>query len=622
MRTCTTSRSHLPMSRDEKSENEIISSTASKLRPHFSSIVTTLVSSLLPEQNLAFNGQIKVKNFQRAIWLLRLSPRLRMEDSRQRKARTRKRCLQVRGFFFFFVSWLQFTDFAGMTPEAYQAYYQQYYQYYMMAMQQQQMMAQQQGGGGLPSQYSSPPGPAMPSGPPPPPAELSPPPLEQIPTNVLWVGFPGQSVPEEDLRPVFAAFGMLENIKMISVKNCAFVTFSDKVDAWKCLTTLSRNPQTIRGCSLRLGWGKADANAGSGGGDRDRGGGIAGSNLPLAPPSNSLWLGSVPFDITEDELYGPFARFGTIDNIRLLPQKKCAFITYMNVAEAELAMREMQGQMLRGERLKINFGHGGTTGGKKGGDEELRLAPVPEVGPPGNKDVAAVIEQLAGFVHRLGSAFEEKVKDIQKANPRFEFLFGGTGQDYYEWRKYDLREKENLATSHLAPWQRASAASSSSSSGGGGSSASDVVLSATDQQRLSAMLDRLQPTQESIREAKDWIMARARLCNDIVGVFRAKMSEFAAFPPRLHLLYLVNDVLLHSSRAQQDYFGPALQRYISDLCFDATRGDVRPEQKAQISDLVNIWIQKQFYARDFLEDIRARIDQSLQKKAKTDPWAY
>jgi len=280
-------------------------------------------------------------------------------------------------------------------------------------------------------------------------------------------------------------------------------------------------------------------------------------------------------------------------------------------------MREMQGQLLRGERLKINFGHGGTGGGKKG-DEELRLAPVPEVGPPPNKDVAFVIEQLATFVHRLGIAFEEKVKDIQKANPRFEFLFGGTGHDYYEWRKYDLKEKENLATSHLAPWQRASATSATASS-------TDVVLSVTDQQRLGMILEHLEPTQESIRDAKDWIMARARLCNDIVSVFRTKMNEFASFPPRLHALYLVNDVLLHSGRAQQDFFGPAFQRHISDLCLaacDSSRFPVTPEQKAKVVDLIGIWIQKQFYSRELLEEIRDKIEQSAQKKQKTDPWAY
>jgi hypothetical protein len=120
-------------------------------------------------------------------------------------------------------------------------------------------------------------------------------------------------------------------------------------------------------------------------------------------------------------------------------------------------------------------------------------------------------------------------------------------------------------------------------------------------------------------------MARARLANDIVAVFRAKMGEFPAFPLRLHALYLVNDVLLHSGRAPQDFFGPAFQRHLSDLCVaacDASRFPVAPEQKAKVVDLIGIWITKQFYARELLEEIRDKIEQSSQKKQKTDPWAY
>jgi RNA recognition motif-containing protein len=217
------------------------------------------------------------------------------------------------------------------------------------------------------------------------------------------VGYPAQSIGEDELKPVFERFGRVENVRSIVAKNCAFVTFSDRTSAWMCINTLQRSPVTIRGFTFRLGWGKPD-NPTLGGGGSGMGGGGSGS-VPLSAPSNCLWLGSVNFDLTEDELHGPFSRFGTIENIRLLPAKKCAFITFSNVAEAELALREMQGQMLRGERLKINFGHGGAT--KK--DEETRLAPVPEVGPPSSSDVAAVIEQLASFVHRLGPAFEEKV---------------------------------------------------------------------------------------------------------------------------------------------------------------------------------------------------------------------
>ncbi len=290
--------------------------------------------------------------------------------------------------------------------QQHQAMAQQHQQQQQQQHQHQQMHHMQHMHGG-PSSFGPPPGygqqppPPPLSAPAPPPQplpELVPPPPEQISTNCLWVGYPAQSISEDELRPVFAQFGPIDNIRAIVQKNCAFVTFQDRQSAWMCINTLQRSPVTIRGFTFRLGWGKPTDQMGA------PAGGSAG--LPMASPSNCLWLGSVNFDLSEDELYGPFSRFGTIENIRLLPAKKCAFITFSNVAEAELALREMQGQAIRGERLKINFGHGGTAVKK---DEETRLAPVPEVGPPNNRDVAMVIEQLAAFVHRLGVAFEEKV---------------------------------------------------------------------------------------------------------------------------------------------------------------------------------------------------------------------
>ncbi len=165
------------------------------------------------------------------------------------------------------------------------------------------------------------------------------------------------------------------------------------------------------------------------------------------------------------QLRGPFSRFGRIDKIRLLPQKKCAFVEFVHQGDAEVAIKEMQGFNLRGDRLKLNFGQGSSRPAEPArqyrrplDEDDLRLAPVPEgerecasrccfysnacvvaAAPPANKDIATVIENMAKFVHKLGLPFEDKVKDLQKGNPRFEFLFGGSGQDFYAWRKYDLK---------------------------------------------------------------------------------------------------------------------------------------------------------------------------------------
>lgn len=123
-------------------------------------------------------------------------------------------------------------------------------------------------------------------------------------------------------------------------------------------------------------------------------------------------------------------------------------------------------------------------------------------------------------------------------------------------------------------------------------------------------------------------MARARLSSDIVGVFKTKITSFPGFAPRLHLLYLINDVLLHSGRAQQDYFGPALQRHIADFCVAACDPQFAgPADVKRVLDLIDIWINKQFYSKDFLEDVKRKVRSATEepgpaKKQKSDPWAY
>lgn len=265
--------------------------------------------------------------------------------------------------------------------------------------------------------------------------------------------------------------------------------------------------------------------------------------------------------------------------------------------------------------------------------------------PPANKDVATVIETLAKFVHKLGLPFEEKVKDLQKGNPRFEFLFGGTGQDFYAWRKYDLKDQENRSGTTVAPWARgagdgggeaapwarASAAVAGRPGDGQVVDPNAVTLSAAEIARLAAIVDNLKPTQESIKEAKDWIMARGKLAQDVVAFVRSKLMGAdmgGGFDQRLFVLYLVNDVLLHSSRAradhQPDYYTPALQTVLADLCGAAYGVATAEDQQKKVLDLLGIWTTKAFYSDEFLAGVRARLlsTESATKKAKVDPYAY
>ena len=45
-----------------------------------------------------------------------------------------------------------------------------------------------------------------------------------------------------------------------------------------------------------------------------------------------------------------------------------------------------------------------------------------------------IIDKLANFVARNGKEFEFMTKEKQKDNPKFDFLFGGEFNRYYEWK--------------------------------------------------------------------------------------------------------------------------------------------------------------------------------------------
>lgn len=59
--------------------------------------------------------------------------------------------------------------------------------------------------------------------------------------------------------------------------------------------------------------------------------------------------------------------------------------------------------------------------------------PPPFASPPSDSKRADVIQKLAQFAVKNGASFVELLKDKQKDNPEYQFLFGGDGSEYYRW---------------------------------------------------------------------------------------------------------------------------------------------------------------------------------------------
>jgi protein JSN1 len=70
-----------------------------------------------------------------------------------------------------------------------------------------------------------------------------------------------------------------------------------------------------------------------------------------------LWIGNIDtLTTTESMVKSEFIKFGLIENVKILPEKQCAFVNYYELNSALEAKRVMSGQLFRGRQLRINFG--------------------------------------------------------------------------------------------------------------------------------------------------------------------------------------------------------------------------------------------------------------------------
>ncbi|KAI9837949.1 MAG: hypothetical protein M1838_004701 [Thelocarpon superellum] len=82
---------------------------------------------------------------------------------------------------------------------------------------------------------------------------------------------------------------------------------------------------------------------------------------------------------------------------------------------------------------------------------------------------------------------------------------------------------------------------------------------------------------------------------------------------RLHILYLVNDLLHHvkyhdASVASAPPLLSALQPFLHDLFVSAAAAGHRPEHERKIGELLDIWDDKSYYTRDAIRDLRRAIN--------------
>ena len=467
------------------------------------------------------------------------------------------------------------------------------------------------------------------------------------PSNTLWVGNLTPEIREGDIRRAFEPYGAIESVRMLDAKNCAFVTYTN-LESSKAAHANTYGLK-INGVEVKINWGRPNAPQGGGGngphgggyggggggggggyggprdggygggGPRDggyggRGGGYDGGygggggfggghggyggGGPRGPrddhntPSPNIWVGNVDPNVTEHELRTCFDRFGAIDRVKLHPQKNCAFVNFVDLNSALAAKAEMNGFLLFGQALRVNFGkprlpggdrgdrnfgggnegggrdyhqsgpHGSYGGGgdaRSGYDSQARDGPHNGAGGSyGNSNNVAtapaipvsepqnVSQELKDMVDKLVEAFEksptleEMTKQNQADNPKFAFLFPGReGHDYFLWKRYGSKAVASAAATNSA--------SADISLGAGKFDATLPVdvepLTANETEDLEGILRTLDSSKEKILAGAEFATTHAKkACAVAVAIVDYALNRIAPSQNVLHVVYLVNEI--------------------------------------------------------------------------------
>mmetsp|Transcript_32226 Transcript_32226/g.68802 ORF Transcript_32226/g.68802 Transcript_32226/m.68802 type:complete len:500 (+) Transcript_32226:102-1601(+) len=173
-------------------------------------------------------------------------------------------------------------------------------------------------------------------------------------------------------------------------------------------------------------------------------------------------------------------------------------------------------------------------------------------------DLKKRIEMLSGHVARSGPDFEQNIKTKHAKNPQFSFLFGGEGSDYYQAL---LTSKRPAGSS---PSAGSNASRTPASTGSVRTELSDLLrrwpepsnplkLGAELERRFIEIVAGLEhtPSKEAIQAGREWIEANRSVIDAIAASFMRRICVLQSCAHRLHLLFLLHDVLQTEAQRQE-----------------------------------------------------------------------
>ena len=124
--------------------------------------------------------------------------------------------------------------------------------------------------------------------------------------------------------------GQVESVRLLSDKNCAFISFLDGNSATHFHSDAILKKFSIRGQDIKIGWGKPAQVPTS-----------VALAVQQSGASRNVYLGNLPEDVTEADLREDLGKFGPIDTIKIVREKAIGFVHFLSIAHAIKAVSQL-----------------------------------------------------------------------------------------------------------------------------------------------------------------------------------------------------------------------------------------------------------------------------------------
>ncbi|CEP19286.1 hypothetical protein [Parasitella parasitica] len=198
--------------------------------------------------------------------------------------------------------------------------------------------------------------------------------FDQLPTRSLWLGqLESTSQTTNELQTLFSKFGIIESIRILPDRECAFINFTTVEEALRArdalVNKMGSRLYSHSMSTVKVGFGKPDAvplgsvtssptttstttataaTATTTATSASSNSLAMGASESAQGPTRALWVGNIPINTTQAALGSVFSSFGKIESVRVLTHKNCGFINFFHQEDAVKAKKSLQNSEIMG----------------------------------------------------------------------------------------------------------------------------------------------------------------------------------------------------------------------------------------------------------------------------------